>query len=395
MTKKKFVYSPNVKRLAAVSFFTDFASEMLYPIMPLLWSSLGFSAQMIGIIEGVAEAVAGLSKLLWGYLADRFHRYRTLVILGYGISAIMKPLLGLTTTFIVPLAARNIERLGKAIRTAPRDAILSAESKPEDRARVIGFHRSMDTLGAVVGPAVCLILLLVLNGNLRNIFLVATIPGLIAVVAAWAIDDRKAKAAAEKSNVVANTPVRAVLHLPDFRRLVIGLALFAFINSSDAFLILRLRDLGISNMYIVLAYMFYNAVYALAAKSTHRLVTRFSMQGSMLTALSLFAVVYMLISLDLAYPLLFCVLLIYGLFAGLFEVTSKAWMVNVLPGNAKATGVGLAGSITSLAFLGASLFTGLLWAQFGSADTMAILAVLTVMPIVYFSSVAIKEEHHE
>jgi MFS family permease len=397
VAKKKFTYSPNVKKLAAVSFFTDFASEMLYPIMPLLWSSFGFSAQMIGIIEGVAEAVAGLSKLLWGYIADRFNNYKTLVVLGYGLSAVSKPLLGVTSSFIVPLAARNVERLGKAIRTAPRDAILAAESSPEDRARVIGFHRAMDTLGAVVGPAVCLLLLLVLNGNLQAIFLVAAIPGILAVAAAYAVDDRRVKQANVQSATKksARPPLRELLRLPDFKKLVIGLGLFALINSSDAFLILRLSDLGLSPVYIVVAYMLYNTVYAVAAKTTHRLVTRIGMRGSILLALVIFTVSYALLSLPLSLAGIIPTLMLYGFFAGLFEVVSKTWLVNVLPAHAKATGVGLAGSATSLGFLVACLVTGALWSWLGSADTLAVLAIASVVPLIYFGFITIKEVSDE
>ncbi len=388
----RFTYSANVKRLAATSFFTDFATEMLYPIMPLLWSSLGFSAQMIGVIEGVAEAVAGLSKLLWGYLADRFHRYHALVVIGYGISAAMKPLLGITNTFIVPLAARNVERLGKAIRTAPRDAILAAESTPANRARIVGFHRSMDTLGAVVGPAVCLLLLHLFDGDLQSIFIFAAIPGALAVIAAWAVDDRKLRT--QNPRIVKKPiAISEVWRQSAFKRLVIGLALFALVNSSDAFVILRLRDLGISNTLIVFAYMFYNAVYALSAKGTHRLTARLSLRGSVLLSLALFMIVYGSLSFDLQFAPLFCVLLVYGFFAGLFEVTTKTWMVNVLPGNAKATGVGLAGTVTSVGFLMASLLTGLLWTRIGPGDTLALLAVAAVVPFVYFGTVMIEEAH--
>lgn len=389
----KFKYSANVKRLAATSFFTDFASEMLYPIMPLLWSSFGFSAQLIGIIEGVAEAVAGLSKMLWGYIADRFRNYRTLVIIGYGISALMKPLLGVTSTFIVPFAARNVERLGKAIRTAPRDAILAAESTPQNRARIFGFHRAMDTLGAVVGPAVCLLLLLVLNGNLQAVFLLAIIPGVLAVFAAYLVDDHKVKNTVQKAAKAptARTPVKELLRLKDFKRLVIGLALFAIINSSDAFLILRLHDLGLSATLIVMAYIFYNIVYAATAKSSHRLVTRFGLRNSVILCLVVFAAVYGILSLDLQLPAIIGVLMLYGFFAGLFEVTTKSWLANIIPVHAKATGMGLAGSVSSLGFLVACLITGLLWSRIGSADTLALLALCTTLPLAYFGFIAIKE----
>lgn len=395
----RFKYTPNVKRLATTSFFTDLASEMLYPIMPLFWSSVGISAQLIGMIEGLAEAVAGLSKMLWGYLADRFKNYRTLVIIGYAISAVMKPFFGLTTTFVVPLIARNIERLGKAIRTAPRDAILAAECTPKDRARVIGFHRSMDTLGAVAGPILCLLLLLVVDGNLQLIFLLAAIPGVLAVAAAWLVNDKKARSAAVKADAPVTkkerVPVKMLWGLTDFKRLAVGLGLFALVNSSDVFLILRLRDLGVSDTMIVLAYILYNSVYALMAKTSYRVTAKLGMQGSILVNIALFAGVYGALSFSLGYGAIVAVLLAYGLFAGLFEVTSKSWLANVLPGNVRATGIGLAGTVTSLCFMGASLLTGLLWLKIGSADTLAVLALLAAAPFAYFSFVKIKEEHQD
>ena len=388
-------YSPNVKRLAAVSFFTDMSTEMLYPIMPLLWASLGFNAQMIGTIEGVAEAVSGISKLLWGYLADRFKKYKYLVVLGYGISAVMKPLLGITNTYIIPLAARNVERLGKAIRTAPRDAILAAESGPKDRSRIIGFHRFADTMGAVVGPIICLLLLLVVNGNLHIIFFIALVPGIFAILASLRITEEKVKAAAaahaipEKKRV----PIKELSGMVDYKKLTIGLAIFALINSSDMFLILRLRDLGISDTMIVFAYILYNLLYALMAKSLHRITDGLGMRTTMMINLFLFAAVYFFLSLELNFVAIVAVLLGYGIFAGMFEVTTKTWLSNLLPGHVRATGIGLAGSITSVSFLIASLVTGGLWLQIGSANTLAILATLTVIPLVYFSFVTIKEEY--
>lgn len=400
---KKFHYTPNVKRLAAVSFFTDLASEMLYPIMPLLWSSVGLSPQMIGIIEGLAEAVAGTSKMLWGYVADRFKNYRTLVIIGYSLSAVMKPLFGLTSTFIVPFFARNAERLGKAIRSAPRDAILAAECSPEDRPRVIGFHRAMDTLGAVVGPLLCLLLLLALDGDLKTIFLIAFIPGALAVLAAIFIDDRRVKAAASKPEPAPTKTqpkpdrlkisFKEIWQLKNFRLLVTGLGLFALINSSDMFIILRLRDLGLDNTMIVFAYTLYNIVYMIIAKTSYRITRKIGLKGSIIANILLFALTYGALSFDLGIGSIIAVLLAYGLFAGLFEVTSKAWLANVLPGNIRATGMGAAGTITSLGFLFACLLTGLLWGRIGSADTLAALAVLSVIPLVYFATVNIKEVH--
>jgi MFS family permease len=341
--------------------------------------------------------VAGLSKWLWGYLADRFRSYRTLVVLGYGLSAAMKPLFGITNTYVIPLAARSVDRLGKAIRTAPRDAILAAESKPEDRVRVFGFHRSIDTLGAVVGPALCLLLLFILDGDLQAVFYVAIIPGILATAVAWAVNDRKTKQAAAHAAAAktARAPLNELTRLKAFKRLVIGLTVFAVINSSDAFLILRLRDLGLSSEVIVVAYMLYNAVYALSAKSTHRLVARVGMQSSMLFAVTLFAVIYGILSMQLQLAAIILVLMGYGFFAGLFEVVSKSWLANVLPAHAKATGIGFAGSVTSLGFLLACLFTGLLWARIGSADTLASLAVLTIVPIIYFGSVKISDRYDE
>lgn len=386
----KFEYSPNVKKLSLVSFLTDCASEMLYPIMPLLWSSLGFNARMIGLIEGLSEAVAGLSKMLWGYLADRFKSYRLLVVIGYTTSALMKPLFGVTDTFIVPLVARNVERLGKAIRTAPRDAILAAESSEKDRARVFGFHRSIDTLGAVAGPAICLLLLFAFNGNLRAVFFAALIPGLLAVAAAWVVDDKKTKQAAVKvSTKTKRTPIKELRNLAAFKRLTIGLAIFAVINSSDAFLILRLNDLGFSATSIVAAYMLYNSIYALSAKSTHRIVSRLGMQKSTLSAMILFAFIYGFFSLELNIYLVVFALMCYGFFAGLFEVVTKSWLANILPANTKATGMGFAGSVTSLGFLLACLFTGFLWTRIGSGNTLALLAVLTIVPILYFAFIDI------
>jgi MFS family permease len=245
--------------LSLVSLFTDVASEMLYPVMPVFLRSIGFSFLLIGILEGFAEAVAGLSKGYFGKRSDTTGKRLPFVQLGYALSAISKPMMA---AFIYPLwifLARTIDRLGKGLRTGARDAMLSDESTKENKGKVFGFHRGMDTMGAVLGPTIALIYLYYHPGNYKTLFLVAFLPGVVAILFTLFIKEKKLSRNKElkKEKWSLFTIFSYWKRSPaEYKRLLIGLLLFATFNSSDVFLLLRMKESGLNDTAVIGVYIF-------------------------------------------------------------------------------------------------------------------------------------------
>ena len=263
---QKIKFSKTIWLLSFVSLFTDIASEMLYPVMPVYLKTIGFSALLIGILEGLAEATAGLSKGYFGNLSDRLGKRVTFVRLGYLLSSLSKPMLALFSFPLWVFLARTTDRLGKGLRTSSRDAILSDESTPETKGRVFGLHRAMDTAGAMLGPVLALLFLLYFPDNYKLLFLFAFIPGLIGAALTFIIKEK---------TIVPNPGINAKnffsflaywkIASPQYKKLVTGLLFFAIINSSDIFLLLMIKQIGYSGTEVIAAYIFYNFVYAVVS----------------------------------------------------------------------------------------------------------------------------------
>jgi len=279
--------------LSFISLLTDVASEMLYPVMPVYLRSVGFSVMLIGILEGLAEATAGLSKGYFGKLSDHVGRRAPFVRLGYLLSALSKPMMAVFVYPVWIFLARTIDRLGKGIRTGARDALLSDEATEGTKGRVFGFHRSMDTLGAVVGPAVALVWLSYYPGRYRMLFFIAFFPGLLAIVLTFALKEKARAGDRKKDRVSFFSFLRYWKESPPvYRRLVVGLLVFALCNSSDVFLLLRVKQAGFSDSMTIIAYIFYNVVYAFFAFPFGGLADRIGLKRVFLIGLFVFALVY-------------------------------------------------------------------------------------------------------
>jgi len=379
-----------------VSLFTDIASEMLYPIMPMYLKSIGFSIVLIGILEGIAEATAGLSKGYFGKLSDSTGRRVPFVQIGYALSAISKPMMGL---FIYPIwifAARTLDRIGKGVRTGARDAILSDESTPETKGRIFGFHRSMDTLGAALGPVFALVYLYFYPQEYQTLLFIAFVPGVLAVAASRFLHDTKQLPAKEREqermpsffssfDYWKTSPVM-------YRKVVVGLLVFTLFNSSDVFLLLRLKQVGLSDTITIGVYIFYNLVYALFAFPIGIVADRIGLKKVFITGLALFAVVYFGMataanvptSILTSIPTYLGLFFLYGLYAAATEGISKAWIVNLIDKKDTATAIGTYTGFQSICTIGASSFAGLMWYQFGAASTFFLTSGVTVVVIAYF-----------
>ncbi|QJB33243.1 MFS transporter [Chitinophaga oryzae] len=371
--------------LSWISLVTDIASEMLYPVMPIYLQSIGFSVWIIGVLEGFAEAIAGLSKGYFGKLSDQTGRRTPFIRLGYGLSAVSKPMIAV---FVYPLwifFARTVDRLGKGIRTGARDALLSDEATTETKGRVFGFHRSMDTLGAVVGPSLALLFLYYFPGSYRNMFLIAFVPGLLAILLSLYLKEHTISPAKDKA-----PPVRFFAFLNywkdsplSYRRLVTGLLVFTLCNSSDVFLLLRIKQAGLSDTATIGIYIFYNLIYALAAFPLGILADRIGLKKIFLAGLVLFVMVYTGMSLTGSWLWYASLLLLYGLYAAATEGISKAWISTITDKKDTATAIGTFTGLQSICTMMASMLTGWIWYHFGAATAFLLTACIAFMVVVY------------
>ncbi len=375
--------------LSLVSLFTDTASEMLYPILPLYLDSIGFSVVMIGILEGVAEATAGLSKGYFGKLSDLSGRRLPFVQIGYSLSAISKPLMGVLARPFWIFFARTMDRLGKGVRTAARDAMLSDQSLPQYKARVFGFHRSMDTLGAVLGPAIALLYLNYHPKDYKALFYIAFIPGLLAIAATFLLretHEHPTKNSVSKTSFFSFLGFWNQASMP-YKKLLVGLLIFALFNSSDIFLILKAKEAGLSDTAVVGIYIFYNLVYALSAFPAGILADKLGIKKMFVLGLIFFSITYggmTVVNSQWTIALLF---FSYGLYAAFTEGISKAWVVKLVAKSETATAIGMYTGFQSLCTLVASTLTGIIWHQFGGVFAFGLTAIVTVLLTFYFAFV--------
>ena len=371
--------------LSLVSLFNDAASEMLYPVMPIYLKSIGFSIVLIGILEGVAEAISGLSKGYFGKLSDESGKRVPYVKLGYAMSAISKPLMAF---FIYPLwifFARTFDRFGKGIRTGARDAILSDEATPETKGKIFGFHRSFDTIGAVIGPSLALIYLYFFPKDYKNLFYIAFIPGILAVLGSFLLKDKKK----DLLKVTKSTSFLSFLKYWNdspqiYRRVVIGLLVFTLFNSSDVFLLLRAKQAGLNDTAIIGVYIFYNLIYALLSFPIGIVADKIGLKKMFIAGLAIFSVVYFGMSSTLNIYLFIGLFFLYGIYAAATEGISKAWISNISDKKDTATAIGTYTAFQSICTMIASTIAGLIWYKFGPGTTFLVTGIATALVIIYF-----------
>ncbi|MCX7611114.1 MAG: MFS transporter [Ignavibacterium sp.] len=371
--------------LSLISLFTDFASEMLYPIMPIFLNSIGFSIVWIGIIEGIAEATAGLSKGFFGMLSDKYSKRVPFVRFGYSLSAISKPLIALFSYPLWIVFARSLDRLGKGIRTGARDAMLSEESTIKTKGTIFGFHRSMDTLGAVLGPLFCLAYLNFYPEDYKTLFFIAFIPGLFAIILTFKLKDKNpSKIRIDFSDNFFSFLDYIKKAPKEYKKLVIGLLIFSLVNSSDFFLILKIKQAGQTDSFIIVIYIFYNLVYAFFAYPIGIISDKIGLKLTYMSGLFLFSIVYFGMSFNFNSTLFFILFLFYGIYIASTEGVSKAWISNIVSKNDVATAIGAYSALQSVCTLIASSLTGLLWFYFGSTITFIVIASVVFLLIFYF-----------
>ena len=359
------------------------ASDMLYPVLPSYLSSIGFSVAVIGLLEGIAEAAAGVSKGYFGHLSDISGKRLPFVRMGYALSAISKPLMALFSSVIWIFSARTLDRLGKGMRSGARDAMLADESKHSERGTVFGFHRSMDTVGAALGPFLALIWLYFRPGDYIPLFFIAFVPGVVSVILLFIM---KEKHTVVKENGPRVKFFEGLKSAPsEYKWLLLGLAAFALLNSSDIFLLLRARQAGFSDSEVVGLYIFYNLVFALFAYPLGKLSDKIGLKRIFIAGLLVFVLVYGLMSMGLQNWLFYPIFLLYGMYAAATEGLAKAWISKVCAPGQKATAIGTYAGIQSVCALVASSWAGLLWQWKGFETMFASTAILVALLASYFA----------
>jgi len=359
--------SRNVRTLGLVSFLTDASSEMLYPIIPLYLTEILLAPMgAVGLIEGIAEATANVLKGVSGRLADRSPKRMPFVFAGYGLAAAAKPLLAIVTTWPGVLVARVVDRTGKGLRGPARDAVIVESTPSGSRGAAFGWHRSMDTFGAVLGPLVGLALLRWSGLEYRQLFWVAAIPAVLGVLCLFAVRETD-RPRADAQNIDAELPVaRAKASMP-MRRFLLVVAVFSVGNSSNAFLLLRARDLGWSATGVILLYVLFNLAYALVAAPAGRMSDRYGRRKVLAAGLVISALVYA--GFALADSRLWAALLLplYGAYAGAFGGAGRAFVADLAPPDKVAGALGTYQMVTGFGVLVASIAAGALWSAYGPA----------------------------
>jgi len=352
----------NVRVLSAVSFLQDAASELLYPLLPIyLTSVLGAPAAVVGAVEGAAEGAASLTKLAAGPLGDRFAR-RPLIATGYGMAALGKVMVAAAAAWPGVLAGRVVDRLGKGIRGAPRDALLVVDIDAAARGRVFGFHRAMDTLGAVVGPLLGLAGYELFDHQIPPLLWVAVVPAVLSVALVFLVrETRRVLPRAERRAVFAR-----VGELPGrYWRVTTALVLFGLVNFPDALLLLRLNEIGFSVVEVILAYVTYNAVYAVVSYPAGLLGDRIPRPAVFGVGLVFFAIGYTGLGLTTDTVTAWLLIGVYGVFTGCTDGVGKAWISSLVGSELQASAQGVFQGVSGFAVLAAGLWAGFLWGADG------------------------------
>jgi MFS family permease len=395
----RFGLSRPVWLLGWVSLFNDMASELVYPLLPLfLTRVLGTGAMSLGIIEGVAEAANSVLKLVSGWLADRWRTPRRLVLAGYALSAAVRPLMGLVTAWPQVLALRFGDRVGKGVRGAPRDAMLAAFADPKLRGRVFSFNNAMDHTGAVVGPLAASAFLYFAPDGFRVLFTLTLIPGLIVLLILLRVPDPEPRQDATDQSPQAKSPLSAGSPRPSgpsaplpraFFAAMCVILLFSLGNASDAFLLLRLSDLGVAPVWIPLLWSALHVVKVTSSVIGGELSDRFGRRSLIALGWLWYAAVYAGFGFFDGRAAVIAIFLSYGVYFGLTEGVEKAWVTDLTPAARQGTAFGVYNAVLGVGSLAASLLFGVLWSRVSPAAaflTGAGLALSASIALVFVGS---------
>lgn len=354
----------NIILLGITSLLTDISSEMVYPILPIfLVTTLGASPAILGVIEGIAESLSSLLKVFSGYFSDKVKQRKPFAIFGYASSTLGKFFLYISTSWAYVLVARVIDRFGKGIRTAPRDALIADSAKVGKRGAAFGLHRAMDTLGAIIGVFIAYLLVTRSKGNLKNIFLFSLIPAFLGVLFLFFAREKKSQPRLRSEKL------QFKWHTLDKRLKLFLIFTFIFTlgNSSNQFLLLRARNLGSPVPRVILFYLVYNIVYCLASYPASRLSDKIGRKKILVLGYFFYGLVYLGFALNNSLNIFWFLFGVYGLYIGFTDGVEKALVTDIAPAGMRATAIGLHATLVGIGLLPASLFAGMLWKLFGAS----------------------------
>jgi MFS family permease len=349
--------------LALASFFADISTELLYPILPVfLTQTLHASGSIVGLVEGVAEATQNIAQGFSGWLSDTLRRRKSIALVGYVVAATAKPLMGVSTAWAGFLAARFMDRLGTGVRSAPRDALIAASVQDTNRGKAFGLEGLGDNLGAFLGPLIAVFLLATLHIRLRAVFYLAAIPGSLAVCMIALVKERRIAVAA-KSTLDVN-----VRRFPaPYWKYLLAMAVFGVGNSSNSFLILQTRDIGVSLPTTIVIYAAFNLVAALISYPAGSLSDRFGRRNVLAFSFTIFLLTYLGFGLTRNVVAVGGCFILYGLYQGIARSVGKALATDLVPSTLRASGLGWYSATTGLLGLVASVVAGQLWDHVGHA----------------------------
>lgn len=360
-----WTFSRSVWVLGFVSLLTDSASEAIYPLLPILLQGMGATALTLGFIEGSAEAVASLLKVWSGRVSDRMSRQQPIILAGYSLSSAVRPLLALAAAPWHIGAIRFVDRIGKGVRGAPRDAMLAANATPEQRGRVFGFHRAMDHMGAVIGPLVAFAVLYWWPGTERALIAWTIVPGILVVLLLTRIADAPASAPSTEhlapgTEHLAPSTEHSALPRP-FRRLMIALGIFALGNSSDMFLLLYLGQSGVAAMWLPLLWAAHHVVKVVASLAGGSLADRIGRRASIRLGWVTYAGIYIGFASAGSLPVLVALFVLYAAYHGLVDGAEKALIADIVPAPSRGAAYGVYGATQGIGALAASVLFGAIW----------------------------------
>lgn len=347
----------NTFLLALTSLFADISSEMLYPILPIfLTQNLKVGGSIVGIVEGVAETTQNIVQGFSGWLSDKWQKRKGIAVFGYILAALSKPFIGMATGWPVVLGARFMDRFGSGTRSAPRDAMIAASADEKNRGKAFGLEGAGDNLGAFIGPLIAVALLFLLEINIRAVFYLSVIPGGLAVLMIFAVSERKV---AFQSKVKIDLSYR---QFPaGYRKYLLATALFGIGNSSNAFLILQTKDLGVSFKNTILIYAAFNLLAALISYPSGHLSDKLGRKNILLVSFIIFLITYAGFAFTKNLWLIGGLFCLYGLYQGIFRSVGKAMAADLVPPHLRASGIGWYSTMVGLSGLVASIVAGQLW----------------------------------
>jgi len=381
--EKIFGLERNVFFTGLTSFFTDTSTKMIYSVMPLFLMSLGASKTTIALIEGIAESTASLVKVLSGYWSDKIGKNKPFMIIGYGITALVTPLYALVRVPVQVLFFRFFERVGKGLRAAPRDSLISGSADKKDAGKNFGFHKAMDNSGAIVGPLCAFLLLYFFPQNFSNIFLIATIPAVLGVITiAVFIKDAK--------SVKTNAPKISLRRLPKkFYFFLFIIFVFTLGNSADALLLVKTAETGVNKAYIPFIYMIFSSVSVALAVPIGKLSDKIGRERLIIPGFLVYAITYFMFGRFNSISVFVGLFAMYGLYSALVDGSQKAMISDIVSKDLRGTGFGIYHAVLGVTLLPASLIAGLLYDKvnanapfyFGSAMALTATVLMLIFTI--------------